>query len=105
MAWNPEVERMIRVKDLNTRSMLKLSIGNENLMAKKGITVVHRDGDSLLLKIYVDGSHYQKFVRVKDATTRVFHFLRVPPSMTTCKQAIAWTFGMSPKNYNLEEET
>ncbi len=46
---------------------------------------------------------------VKDANGKLYrkeYFLRVPPDYKTCKEAIAWTFAMDPKEYyRLEEET
>jgi hypothetical protein len=31
--------------------------------------------------------------------TRKEYFLRVPPSMETCWEAVAWTFGMGKREY------
>jgi hypothetical protein len=31
--------------------------------------------------------------------------LRVPPEVTTCKEALAWTFGMSTEEYNPIKES
>ena len=44
-------------------------------------------------------------VKVKDSTTGEIYLLRVPPTMKTCKEAVAWTFGMTAEEYVLEKET
>ncbi len=33
------------------------------------------------------------------------YFLRVPPNITTAKEAVAWTFGIEPDEYELTEES
>lgn len=33
------------------------------------------------------------------------YFLRVPPAMETCQQAIAWTFGKEANDYRTSMET
>jgi len=46
---------------------------------------------------------------MKDTNGNIYrkeYFLRVPPKYKTCKDAIAWTFGMEPDEYiRLERET
>ena len=37
--------------------------------------------------------------------TRQHHFLRVPPTMTTCGEAVAWTFGLTAGEYAPRIET
>ncbi|MBX3075279.1 hypothetical protein KF728_23560 [Candidatus Obscuribacterales bacterium] len=34
-----------------------------------------------------------------------YYFLRVPPNVMTAREAVAWTFGMSPEEYHPEIET
>jgi len=51
-----------------------------------------------------------RFVRVLDSTPRDDgyqkpYFLRVPPDMQNCKEAIAWTFGKDVETYNPIKET
>jgi hypothetical protein len=33
------------------------------------------------------------------------HWLRVPPTMRTAKEAVAWTFGQAPESYDPIVET
>jgi hypothetical protein len=44
-------------------------------------------------------------VKVKDPSLQVYYMLRVPPNVRTCKEAIAWTFGLSSEEYNPIMET
>lgn len=59
---------------------------------------MYRQGDLLfvrvneLLRIPFGGEEPIMLVKVRDPSTGRFHILRVPPSMRTCRQAIAWTF-------------
>ena len=34
-----------------------------------------------------------------------YYILRVPPTVTTCREAVAWTFGMTADEYDPERET
>jgi lipopolysaccharide export LptBFGC system permease protein LptF len=45
------------------------------------------------------------YVRVKDSSTGKFVFLSVPNHLKECKEAIAWTFGLSLPQYNLFFQT
>ncbi|MCV0384784.1 MAG: hypothetical protein K5799_15285 [Erythrobacter sp.] len=49
-------------------------------------------------------------VEVQNATpepdgSRKTYFLRVPPTMSTARQAVAWTFGKEAREYAPERET
>jgi hypothetical protein len=37
--------------------------------------------------------------------TRKLYFLTVPPGTKTCKEAIAWTFGVDAKDYHPDVES
>jgi len=45
------------------------------------------------------------YVRVKDSSTSKYVFLSVPNNLRGCKEAIAWTFGLSLPQYNLFFQT
>jgi hypothetical protein len=42
---------------------------------------------------------------VQDASTERQYFLRVPPTITTVAEAIAWSFGMTVEEYSPAHET
>ncbi len=41
-----------------------------------------------------------RIVQVICPSTKREYMLRVPPNLATCSQAVAWTFGMSEKEYS-----
>lgn len=45
------------------------------------------------------------YVRVRDSSTGKFVFLSVPNNLKECKEAIAWTFGLSLPQYDLFFQT
>lgn len=83
-----------------------MRFGFEKFVMELGRAVINRNGNSelILIKwgIYEDAL---KLVKVKDPSTGEFYILRVPLSVKTCKEAIAWTFRMSEEDYNLIKET
>jgi hypothetical protein len=68
------------------------------------IRIIHKEGDSILFDYYTRPYTY-RYVRVKDTSTDKFYFLSVPIEMQTCKQAVAWTFGLKPSEYSPIKET
>jgi hypothetical protein len=85
--------------------------GFDRLIEEKKLRCIHKDKDTgaglYQMKI---GDLVIQVVRVLDGTpmtdgTRKVYFLQVPPTMTTCKQAIAWTFRKEPDDYNPDIET
>ena len=45
------------------------------------------------------------YIRVKDSSTNKYVFLSVPNQIRNCKEAIAWTFGLSLPEYDLFFQT
>ena len=49
-------------------------------------------------------------VRVKNSTAEPdgsyrYYYIRVPPTVTSAHEAVAWTFGLQPDEYNPDVET
>jgi hypothetical protein len=76
------------------------------------------DGDRLdhderfgtLWRLEMSGYEPIVMVEVVGATPRKdgrfqHHFLRVPPSMTSAREAVAWTFDVAPEHYLPRAET
>lgn len=74
--------------------------GYDNFVRDAGMEVIDRDGDNELLK-----KDDILFAHVKDSSTPRRYLLRVPPQMETLREAIAWTFNMSPDQYKPLIET
>jgi hypothetical protein len=72
--------------------------------------IVDRNERGVLYLKQQPGDEAMAIVQVTNSTpepdgTYKDYFLRVPPSMRTVDQAIAWTFGMTPNEYKPEVET
>ena len=52
-----------------------------------------------------DPERVARYVQVQDASTERQYFLRVPPSIQTAAEAVAWTFQVAVKDYQPAQET
>lgn len=72
------------------------------------VRIIDRRGENLLLeynKVIGNRRYSYRYIRVKDSSTDKHVFLSVPNNMSNCKTAIAWTFGLSVREYDLFFET
>lgn len=74
--------------------------GYEKFVEDTKMEQIDQDGENKLLK-----TNDIVFVYVKDSSTPRRYLLRVPPNTRTVKQAIAWTFNMTEKEYSPLVET
>ena len=98
---------IIAVKNVGIRRAFLEELGYERFLSQINHIVIDKEGDQELVKI--DWHKEEEpicLVKVKCASTGVFYTLRVPPSMQTIKEAIAWTFGFrNPDDYAPDLET
>ncbi len=92
---------VLTVLNAEIRRFLMKRVGYENIKDAVQAEVLHTDGNSELLK-FNNGDFY---VKVKDTSTAREYLLSVPENMKTCKQGIAWTFGLSESEYQPIIET
>ena len=92
---------VLTVANAEIRRFLMKRVGYENIKDAVKAEVLHKDGDSELLK-FNNGDVY---VKVKDTSTAREYLLSVPENMKTCREGIAWTFGLSEDKYNPIIET
>jgi hypothetical protein len=52
-----------------------------------------------------DPERVARYVQVQDAAPRRQYFVRVPPTIQTAAEAVAWTFGVSVEAYHPAQET
>lgn len=98
-------KEIMNCRNAEIRRSLLASFGYEKFLAEiKGFTI-HSDGDSRLVKIEWRDEEPIKLVKVKDSSTNRFYVLRVPPTVKTCREAIAWTFGLREEEYKPKKET
>ena len=122
--WNSKntisIAEVLAIANVEIRRCMVEIIGYAELI-KRGddkINVLDKDRTTgaVLYKLDMpEGDEAVVVVKVLDGTPlkdekgveyRKEYFLRVPPTTTSCKEAIAWTFDMEPEEYSwLEKET
>jgi len=85
-------------------------IGQGRYLLDSGAREVHRDDYGTLYRKEVPGDEPLVMVKVLNATPEPDgsfkdYFLRVPSTMRTAREAVAWTFGKNPDNYEPGQET
>lgn len=77
-------------------------IGFDRFMQESGARVLHEDtdpgGQRQLLQVDLEGDEPLVCVSVSCPSTRRHYLIRVPPTMRTCHQAVAWTAGFDDAN-------
>jgi len=94
------INEVLEAKNAEVRRYLMKRVGYENIRNLANVSIIATDGTSELLKI-----GYDQYVKVKDASTDREYLLYVPEWIKTCKQGIAWTFGLKEFEYNPTIET
>jgi hypothetical protein len=90
-------------KNKNYLESLNLDFG-----ARGPTRIIDRDGENLLVELTKRGSNTitsYRYIRVKDSSTEKNVFLSVPNRISSCREAISWTFGLKPSEYDLLFET
>jgi Domain of unknown function (DUF6745) len=113
VAFNPEtitVAEILKERNLTVRRVLIERVGMEWFLEHANATVLDSDrdggGQRRLLRVSLDGEEDLVCVQVRCPSTAKQYFLRVPPDMRTCQQAIAWTAGYgNPLAYQPAVET
>lgn len=98
---NPKPKDILKITNAEIRRYLIKRVGYENIKESVKAEVIHRDGTSELLKF----NNGEMYVKVKDSSTEREYLLFVDGNTKTCKQAIAWTFGLREDEYNPLVET
>ena len=87
-------------------------VGMDKVMNDKDTKIVHRDEEKnqvlfQIKGIFTDPVSYVKVVNSTQEPDGTYkdYYLCVPPDMKTCKQAVAWTFRLSAKEYEPSQET
>ena len=85
------------------RAMLEI-YGEINYLQDTNAEVVSTDEFGTLYRAPIEGDEPLMMVKVVNSTLEADgstkdYFLRVPPTMTTAKEAVAWTFDLRPGEY------
>ena len=86
------------------RRVMLDSYGIDRYLLDAGVTPIHSDNFGALFRKELPDDEPLVIVKVRNATPEPDgsvkdYFLRVPPSITTAHDAIAWTFGLDKKQY------
>jgi hypothetical protein len=105
IAFRPEtitVAEILAERNAERRRVLLERFGFERFMPAAGAAEVDRDrdagGERQLLRLKLDGDEDLVCVAVSCPSTGRRYLLRVPPTMRTCRQAVAWTAGFDDPN-------
>jgi Cobalamin biosynthesis protein CobT VWA domain len=112
-AFHPETltaAEILAERNTEVRRVMTERFGLEKLMSSSEATVLDEDRDPggrrRLLRIAIPDDEPLVCVNVSCPSTGRQYMLRVPPAMTTCRQAIAWTAGFNnPDDYRPAIET
>lgn len=122
--WNTQdtiaATDVLKIPNAEVRRCMIEIIGLEKFIKRAKPTVLDKDEESGAILYKVDMPEDDRnepliAIKVIDGTAlkdkdgkeyRKEYFLRVPPTMKSCKEAIAWTFSMDVKQYSaLEKES
>ncbi|HMF29967.1 MAG TPA: hypothetical protein VKK79_01030 [Candidatus Lokiarchaeia archaeon] len=100
------LKQLLACRNAEIRSQVFHRCGN-NIFLRDGETrVVDIDEESRLIKINKGGFETSfRILEVTDSTSKQKYFLRVPTTMRTCREAVAWTFRLRPEEYQPIKET
>ncbi|MFN8659965.1 MAG: hypothetical protein U0105_26755 [Candidatus Obscuribacterales bacterium] len=110
---NPErlkVKLIERERNIETRRVMIERFGFENFVRLAVMRKIHSDEYGSLYRKELRHDEPLLIVRVTNATpeadgTFKDYFLRVPPHIETAKEAVAWTFGLTEREYAPEQES
>lgn len=99
------VEKIQSTLNIETRRVMIERYGQDRYIRDAGAVVLAMDEVGILYNLSQAGDEDFKMVRVLNGTkepdgSHKEYMLRVPPSITTPKQGIAWTFGVATADYN-----
>jgi hypothetical protein len=107
---DPEhLTREVWADELNVevRRAIQERLGSERFIALVGGTCIDQGprGELIAIDLKDDPERVAHYVHVQDTSTERQYYLRVPPTITSADEAVAWTFGLSEQEYQPEQET
>jgi hypothetical protein len=100
-------EDFLREKDVEVRRVIQERMGGRFVSAFGG-QVVDSGPRGTLYEVALpkdDPERVARYVQVRDTATARQYFLRVPPTIQTAEEAVAWTFQLSVEDYHPEHES
>jgi hypothetical protein len=104
------VAQIRATRNLEARRLLLERYGLDRYLRDADATMVHTDEVGKLWRCELPGDEPLAIVEVVNATpepdgTHAMYLLRVPPTMRTARQAVAWTFEMAAEDYHPATQT
>lgn len=97
---------ILAVRNVEVRRILVGEFGYARILSGMPHEVTDKDGEQELVRInWGVRNEPICLVKVKCPSTEAFYTLRVPPTMKTVKEAVAWTFNVPAGDYTPEKET
>ncbi len=97
-------DQITNEKNAEIRRVMLEIFGEERYLRESGATMVQKDECGELYKVSFPGDEALTMVRVRNSSqekdgTYKYYFLRVPPTIETAKEGVAWTFGVDASEY------
>jgi hypothetical protein len=103
-------ERIGAETNAELRRVMLERYGFDRYLAETGAKPISRDDAGVLWRIDLPGDEPVVMVEVVNSTpepdgTHLTYWLRVPPRTRTAHEGVAWTFGLSPGEYQPLKQT
>jgi hypothetical protein len=97
-------------KNQEVRRVLIERYGEARYLEDSGAAMIHEDHFGKLYSKEIPGDEPIVMVRVINASPEPDghhkpYWLRVPPTVKSAHEAVAWTFGLTPEQYQPEQES
>jgi hypothetical protein len=94
-------------RNVEARRIIQERMGAERFVWELAATYIDSGPQGVLYEVELpdDPERVARYVQVLDPSTGREYFLRVPPSVQTATEAVAWTFGRTPEEYHPAQES
>lgn len=104
------IERIDAEQNIELRRVMIEKFGTARFVHESGAVLIAEDECGELLRKEIPGDEPIQLVKVTNSTpepdgTFKTYFLRVPPDMVSPREAVAWTFGLNPDEYDPQLQT
>jgi hypothetical protein len=100
-------EDFLGERNVEARRIIQERMGAERFVWELAATYIDGGRQGVLYEVAVpdDPDEVARYVQLVDPSTGREYFLRVPPSIQTAAEAVAWTFGRTPDDYHPAQES
>ena len=112
VAQSLQAEWVLSERNTEIKRKLIEAMGADRLFGQVNVVVAHQDIDGCnnprqLVRFHLPDTRagYLQAVRVICPTTGRVYYLGVPPTVKTCQEAVASTFGIKPDGYHPDRES